>query len=299
MHPQEQKAPRQPDRRPPPGYMGPKQKGRRAVVLLSGGQDSLVAALLAKEWCEDVHAVHFVYGQRHGVETDAARHLAHELGLPLIEMRLELLAEVGDSALVDGAADMNGQHPRAAHLPASFVPGRNVLFFGAAAALAFKLEAGELWTGICQSDFTNYPDCREDFLISMQDALRHSLDQANLVTALRIVAPLLKLSKAETYMLAAERGRLDMFSHKTHTCYYGTTIGLSACSTSEVTFESACRACRQRSKGRDEFTAQDPRASVGTLAARLRAEGYSSDECADAIMQRCRYFEARQRGEAI
>jgi 7-cyano-7-deazaguanine synthase len=276
-------------------HLGPRQPGRRAMLLMSGGQDSFVAALLAKEWCDEVHAVHFRYGQQHAIEESCASKLAREIGLSSYDVfDLGLLATIGDSALVRKGQDLSGQHPRAAHLPASFVPGRNLLFLTAAAALAFKLGCGEIWTGICQSDFTNYPDCREDFLTSTQGTLHQAFDQANPATAMRLVAPLLKLNKAEIFLLAAERGRLDLLIESTHSCYRGDRLqrlewGYGC---------GLCWACTHRLNGYLDFKDIDAERGVMQFAARLTEQGYTAKEAAHCVLRRCRYLESRWQGGA-
>ena len=275
-------------------FLGPRRAGRRAVVVLSGGQDSFVTALLAKEWCDEVHAVHFAYGQRHAVEADCAARIAADLQLASFEaLDLGVIKQVGNSALVEGTT-IAAKHGRAAHLPASFVPGRNILFLTAAAMVAFRVRASELWTGVCQTDYSGYTDCREDFLGSMQTTLRHALDQSNADTALRIVAPLLKLSKAETFMLAAERGRLDMLLEHTHTCYEGDRAHRNAwgygC--------GACPACLLRVKGFEEFKALARTPSTALLMKRMQDAGFTHDEVAEAVGLRVAYFTAHTAGGA-
>ncbi len=270
-------------------FLGPRQSGRRAIVVLSGGQDSFVTALLAKEWCEDVRAVHFTYGQRHAIERVCARHVAEQLNMPLVEFDLDIIRQVGNSALVVGGADIAAQHGGAAHLPASFVPGRNILFLTAAAMLAFQCKATELWTGVCQTDYSGYPDCRADFLASMQTTLRHALDQANPDTALRLVAPLLNMTKAETFMIAAERGRLDMLLEHTHTCYQGSRdrhAWGAGC--------AACPSCKLRIKGYEEFKATTRQQSITGLMRRMYEAGFEHDEVAAATGLRSQYFIAQR-----
>ncbi len=190
------------------------EKPSSAVVLLSGGQDSTTCLYWALQKFEDVHAVGFDYGQRHRVELEQARKIAELAGVPYTVYNLQGLLE--GSALVEPEKDISAPHERAAHLPASFVPGRNALFLTVAAGYAFNHGIHDLVGGMCQTDYSGYPDCRRDFIDAMEKSLSLALDWP-----IRIHTPLMYLTKAETWKMAADLGILDIIREYTHTDYHG------------------------------------------------------------------------------
>lgn len=193
--------------------------GPRALVLFSGGQDSTTCLFWALSRWDDVRALAFDYGQRHAVEIDQARAIAADAGVPFEVVDLSGL--LGGSALIDGG-DTNEEHDLARGLPASFVPGRNALFLTLAASRAFLSETRDLVTGVCQTDYSGYPDCRLDFVQSQEATLALALD-----APVRIHTPLMRLTKAETWKLAADLGTvrgldvLETVRVRSHTDYHG------------------------------------------------------------------------------
>lgn len=188
----------------------------RSIVVLSGGQDSATTLLEARKHTEVVACVHFRYGQRHGIEQECAKWWADKFGIPLHVIDVSALAAIGDSALI-GEGDVRASHARADHLPASFVPGRNLVFLTLASALGFKLGAPLLYTGVCQTDYSGYPDCRQATISALTEALRLGMD----LPSLAIVTPLMAKTKAETFRMAADAGYLEDILEHTHTCYEG------------------------------------------------------------------------------
>ncbi|WP_420455587.1 7-cyano-7-deazaguanine synthase QueC [Rubrivirga sp.] len=196
-----------------------------ALVLFSGGQDSttcLFWALSPDHGAFDrVEAVAFRYGQRHAVEIEQAQTIAQAAGVPLTVLDLSGLLS-GSALLADEAADTNAAHSLAPDLPASFVPGRNALFLTAAASFGFTRGFSDLVGGMCQTDYSGYPDCRLDFVESQAQTLSLALD-----TDLRIWTPLMSLTKAETWRLAADLGTvrgldvLETVREHSHTDYHG------------------------------------------------------------------------------
>ena len=202
-----------------------------ALVLFSGGQDSTTSLFWALSpdhgGFDRVEAVAFRYGQRHAVEVEQAGRIAEAAGVPLTVLDLGGLLS-GSALLQSEAADTNAAHALAPDLPASFVPGRNALFLTAAASLAFARglagEAGrlDLVGGMCQTDYSGYPDCRLDFVESQAQTLSLALD-----TDVTIHTPLMHLTKAETWKLAADLGRvrgldvLETVREMSHTDYHG------------------------------------------------------------------------------
>lgn len=216
----------------------------KSVVVLSGGQDSCTTLALAASESEVRGCIHFRYGQRHGVELECARHWASRYGLPLEIAEVGALSTLGNSGLVE-SGDISAQHPTLKHLPASFVPGRNLIFLTLAAAYAMKLGAQDVYTGVCETDYSGYPDCRRATVDALEAAIRLGMD----FPELSIKTPLMYLSKAATFELAERLGVLDDVLENTHTCYqgdrstrhaYGYGCGL-------------CPACRVRERGWKEY----------------------------------------------
>ncbi|MGL5079719.1 MAG: 7-cyano-7-deazaguanine synthase [Waterburya sp.] len=127
---------------------------QKSVVVLSGGQDSATTLVVASKESQVVGAVHFNYGQRHSIERECAVYWCSEIyDIPLEVIDIPAFAQIGNSALV-GEGDVADQHPSLKQLPASFVPGRNLVFLTLAAAYAMKVGASQIWTGVCQTDYS-------------------------------------------------------------------------------------------------------------------------------------------------
>lgn len=196
----------------------------RAVVLLSGGQDSTTCFYYALREYDEVHAISFDYGQRHRVELDLAATTAAKHDVPYLLLPVEALAVLSGGSLTNtmiqntpgGAPAPDGWHQRHG-LPPSFVPGRNLLFFTLAAAYAIPRDIRTIVTGVCQQDRAGYPDCRNEFVRAMEIAIAYGMDEMTF----RIDAPLLDKSKAETWQLAWELDVLADIILNTHTCYEG------------------------------------------------------------------------------
>ena len=193
------------------------QDDTRAIVVLSGGQDSTTTLAVAQHTRIIERCVFFDYGQRHlDAEKAAAQQVASHFGVSLEVLPLDGLGQIGGGALV-AAGDISDPHPALAHLPSSYVPGRNILFLTLAAALAVKNNATEVWTGVCQTDYSGYPDCREATVRMLEAALRVGMDFPELA----IKTPLMYLTKGETFALAEQYGCLELILNVTHTCYEG------------------------------------------------------------------------------
>ena len=223
---------------------------KKAIVLLSGGQDSTTSLFVAKALFDQVEAVSIFYGQRHRSELDAARKIAAMAGVKHHEMQLPGLQLLGDSALVDASKPIEGSGGYAdkespAGLPTSFVPGRNMLFLAQAAAVAVMLGSKDIVTGVCQTDFSGYPDCRREFIDAMEQAA--TLAMPSSCGPLRIHTPLMWMTKAETVHLARRLpGCWEALAHSI-TCYLGQHPG---CGT--------CPACALRDKGFADAGEHDP-----------------------------------------
>ncbi len=186
---------------------------RPALVLLSGGQDSTTCLFWALRRFARVEALGFDYGQRHAVELQQARLIAERAEVPF---RILTLPPLGGSALTEAGADVNAPHAQDAALPASFVPGRNAVFLTLAASYAYTQQISDLVGGMCQTDYAGYPDCRRTFIDAQQTTLSLALGRD-----VRLHTPLMYLTKAETWKLAADLGVLDTVRELTHTDYHG------------------------------------------------------------------------------
>ena len=188
---------------------------RAALVLFSGGQDSTTCLYWAKARYAQVRALAFDYGQRHAVELEQARKIAQRAETPLDVLPLAGL--LGNSALIETDKDVDAAHESDPSLPATFVPGRNMLFLAVAGSFAYGRGIHDLVTGVCQTDFSGYPDCRRVFVDSMET----TLSLATAPTDFRIRTPLMYLDKADTFKLAADLGCLDVVLEDSHTDYHG------------------------------------------------------------------------------
>jgi 7-cyano-7-deazaguanine synthase len=196
--------------------VAPERLGAEALVLLSGGQDSTTCLFWAKRSFTRVAALSFRYGQRHEIELLQAAKIAEMAGAPMTIIDLE--GTLGNSALLAASpGDVNQAHPDNSLVPASFVPGRNLLFLAVAGAHAFNRGIGDIVTGMCQTDFSGYPDCRRDFADSMERTLSLAMAPA----AFRIHTPLMDLDKADTFRMAETLGVLDLVLEHSHTDYHG------------------------------------------------------------------------------
>ncbi|NIM41668.1 MAG: 7-cyano-7-deazaguanine synthase QueC [Hydrogenophaga sp.] len=197
----------------------------RALVLFSGGQDSTTCLAHALARFEHVETIGFDYGQRHRVELDARRVVLRELRAAFPDWAAKLgedhvldLAVLGAVSETSLTRDM-AFRMEASGLPNTFVPGRNLLFLTLAAALAYRRGLSVLVTGVCETDFSGYPDCRDDTMKAMQLALSLGMDQRFLIDT-----PLMWIDKADTWRLARDLGGealVDLIVEHTHTCYLG------------------------------------------------------------------------------
>lgn len=173
-------------------------ENKKSVVLFSGGQDSTTCLLWAivHFGMENVQALGFDYGQKHAIEIEKAVEIATLLGIDYTVLNLR--GVFGRSALTDHSLDTAGSHSIKRDLPATFTAGRNIVFLSIAGGFAFDNGAQNIVTGVCETDFSGYPDCRQAFISKMQSALQSGLDSYDL----EIHTPLMLLDKAETWGLA-------------------------------------------------------------------------------------------------
>lgn len=219
-----------------------------AVVVLSGGQDSVTCLGMALANHEEVFAIGFMYNQKHAVELDQAALICEEHDVSFVIMDIPMLAELGDSALIAGTeyTDVSAPHHANAALPASFVPNRNALFLTTAHAYAQKVGAAFLYTGVCETDYSGYPDCRDKFIQMLAETLNEGY-----LTDIEILTPLMHITKAQTFKLAEDFGFLKTVIEDSHTCYNGDRSKMHdwgrGC--------GECPACKLRDKGYQEFIA--------------------------------------------
>ena len=146
-----------------------------AVVVMSGGQDSVTCLGLALAEYDEVQCITFDYGQKHSVEIGQAVAICALYEVPITLMKIPMLQQLGDSALIKdndcGNSDVTKPHHRSKNLPASFVPNRNALFLTTAHAFAQKIGAQTVITGVCETDYSGYPDCRDVFIKSLETTL--------------------------------------------------------------------------------------------------------------------------------
>jgi 7-cyano-7-deazaguanine synthase len=214
-----------------------------AVVLLSGGLDSMVCAALAREAGFGVLALTIDYHQRHRVELEAARAIASQLADRHIVLPLDLSA-FGGSALTSDIAVPKGGLSEG--IPVTYVPARNTVFLSLALAWAEAAGARDLFVGVNALDYSGYPDCRPDFIAAFEELANKATKAGVEGQGFTIHAPLLHMSKAD---IAREADRLGLDAGMSHSCYDPTLDG-GAC--------GLCDACRLRAKGFEEAGLADP-----------------------------------------
>lgn len=185
-----------------------------AVVLFSGGQDSTTCLFWAKKKFDNVFAVAFNYGQKHVVELEQAQKIADLAQIPLTIF--DIRGTLSGSALTEHDKNVSDAHEINPELPAAFVPARNALFLTLAGGFAYQHQVENLVGGMCEADFSGYPDCRRIFIDSMERSLSLAMD-----TPMHIHTPLMFLTKAETWKLAKELECLEVIVEYSHTDYNG------------------------------------------------------------------------------
>ncbi|WP_163583325.1 7-cyano-7-deazaguanine synthase QueC [Gracilibacillus saliphilus] len=214
-------------------------KNNRAVVVFSGGQDSTTCLFWALEKFDHVELVTFDYNQRHQAEIEVAKEIAAEQDLKHHILDMSLLNQLAPNALT--REDIEVADGEDGELPNTFVPGRNLLFLSFATILAKQIDAKHIITGVCETDFSGYPDCRDIFIKSLNVTLNLSMDDDFVVHT-----PLMWLDKAETWELADQLGAFDYIRENTLTCYNG--VRGTGC--------GECPACHLRQKGLETYLAK-------------------------------------------
>lgn len=209
---------------------------KKAIVVFSGGQDSTTCLFWALKEFDEVIAVTFDYNQKHRAEIDCAISIAKELGVEHHILDMALLNQLAPNALTRDDIEIkmgeNGEPP------STFVEGRNMLFLTFAGVLAKVKGARNIVTGVCETDFSGYPDCRDVFIKSLNVTLNLAMDYKFVVHT-----PLMWIDKTQTWEMADKFGKLDYIREKTLTCYNG-IIG-EGC--------GKCPACILRKRGLDNY----------------------------------------------
>lgn len=213
--------------------------GESALVVFSGGQDSTTCLYWALRRFRQVRALSFTYGQKHVREVELARDLAVQAGVEWECMDMSFISSLSQGcSLTDPSLAIEEQKAEGSSWPSTFVPGRNLFFLSVAAVYARSHGIHDLVTGVGQSDFSGYPDCRDNFIKSLNVTINLAMDGQ-----FRIHTPLMWLDKAQTWALADRLGVMDIVRNYTLTCYNG--IPGDGC--------GHCPACRLRSAGLQKY----------------------------------------------
>ena len=205
----------------------------KALVVYSGGQDSTTCLFWAKKKFDEVFAIAFNYGQRHLIELSAAKKIADQADVPITIFSINLLSGVSHNSLTDKAIEVEVDQP-ANRPPNTLVEGRNMLFLTYAAIFAKANSIQDIITGVGQADYSGYPDCRNEFIQSLNQTLNLSMDYEY-----RIHTPLMWLDKLEIWKMADDLGVFDLVRYQTITCYHG--IPGEGC--------GICPSCKLRNRG--------------------------------------------------
>ena len=213
------------------------REGASALVVFSGGQDSTTCLFWAKKHFRKVVALTFIYGQKHVLEVEMARQIAEKADVEWHQMDVSFISQLSHNSLTDASIKMDQEKP-ADGPPNTFVPGRNLFFLSIAAVFAREHGINHLVTGVSQTDFSGYPDCRDAFIKSLNVTLNLGMDEQFVIHT-----PLMWIDKAQTWALADELGVLELVRTETLTCYNG--IPGDGC--------GLCPACKLRREGLEKY----------------------------------------------
>lgn len=217
-----------------------KMNKNEALVVFSGGQDSTTCLYWALRHFESVHTLTFYYGQKHSLEVEMARKIAEKAGVDFNLMDVSFIGRLGANSLTDASIAMDQVKP-ADSFPNTFVPGRNLFFLSIAAVYARERGINNIVTGVSQTDFSGYPDCRDAFIKSLNVTLNLAMDEQFVIHT-----PLMWIDKEQTWALADELGVLELVRNETLTCYNG-VLG-DGC--------GHCPSCRLRNEGLQKYLAK-------------------------------------------
>lgn len=208
-----------------------------ALIVFSGGQDSTTCLFWAKKHFRSVEALTFSYGQRHAIEVQMAEKIARKADVPWHHMDVSFIGKLGRNSLTDSSIVMDQEKP-ADGPPNTFVPGRNLFFLSIAAVFARERGINHLVTGVSQTDFSGYPDCRDAFIKSLNVTLNLGMEEQFVIHT-----PLMWIDKEQTWEMADKLGVLDLVRNDTLTCYNG--IAGDGC--------GHCPACTLRREGLERY----------------------------------------------
>lgn len=214
-----------------------KMNKQAALVVFSGGQDSTTCLYWAKKQFKEVYALSFIYGQKHADEVDHAKEIARKAGVHWDVLDVSFINKIEHCSLTDSSIKMDEEKPEGG-FPNTFVPGRNLFFLSIAAVYARERDIFHLVTGVSQTDFSGYPDCRDSFIKSLNVTLNLAMDEQFVIHT-----PLMWLDKCQTWELADQLGVMDIVRNDTVTCYNG--VPGDGC--------GHCPACKLRRKGLEEY----------------------------------------------
>lgn len=219
----------------------------KALVVLSGGQDSTTCLYwaLGRFGRDNVSAITFDYGQRHRIELECAERVALDAGVEWTCLPIDTFTALGGNALTDSGIDVEVAGDDKDGLPNTFVPGRNLVFLTFAAAWAWRQDIANIVTGVAETDYSGYPDCRQEALDALEKTLRLGME-----SRIKLHAPLMHLSKKQTVELAVSLGAIGAM-RLTHTCYNGMRPPCGKCA-----------ACELRARGFAEASVDDPLLSL-------------------------------------
>lgn len=218
----------------------------KALVVFSGGQDSTTCLFWAKRHFKEVYALTFIYGQKHVIEVQYAEKLAKNAGVRFDTMNISFVSQLGQNSLTNPSIEMDQEKPADSY-PNTFVPGRNLFFISIAAVYARERGINHLVTGVSQTDFSGYPDCRDAFIKSLNVTLNLAMDEQFVIHT-----PLMWIDKCETWALADQLGELDNIRNNTVTCYNGIPgDGCGHCPSCRLRREGLESYLKQKAEGRD------------------------------------------------
>lgn len=215
-------------------------KPTKAVVVFSGGQDSTTCLFWAKKKYEEIIALSFDYGQKHSDELICAKEICKKYGVEHHILDMALLNQLAPNSLTRADIEVDKEAPETG-TPNSFVDGRNMLFLTFAAVFAKQRDIHVLVTGVSQSDFSGYPDCRHVFITSLETTLTLAMDYE-----FEVITPLMWIDKKETWKMADDLGVFDVIRQETLTCYNG--VRGDGC--------GDCPACRLRRRGMEAYLSE-------------------------------------------
>jgi len=216
------------------------QTNSKALIVLSGGQDSTTCLYWAKKRYKIIETITFDYGQRHQIEIDCARKIAAIAQVSNTVIPINSFTPLGGNSLISDQIPVNNDLQKNG-LPNTFVPGRNLIFLTIAAAFAYNKGILDLITGVCETDYSGYPDCRSDTMKALEASISLGME-----ADFKIITPLMHLSKAQSIKLAEEVGAFEALGFS-HTCYNGV---YPPC--------HKCPACTIRARGFEEAELVDP-----------------------------------------